>query len=271
MNGRERTGDDSRAPGMPAAGEGAVKIEVVDLWKSFSGKEVLRGVDLAIADSESFVIVGGSGAGKSVLIKHLIGLIRPDRGRIVVGGRDLTSADSKMSLELRRTFGMSFQEGALFDSMTVYENVAFPLRRHTRMSESEIAGRVRECLGLVHLEGVEGRMPSELSGGMRRRVGFARAIAHKPEILLFDEPNTGLDPITSGAIDRVILEMRERLPVTMVTITHAMESAFRIADRIAMLRDGRIVAVATPDEFRSLSDPYVRKFLAGEPLEEEVA
>lgn len=271
MNGRGRTGDGSRAEGTLQAGDRAVKIEVVDLWKSFSGKDVLRGVDLAVADSESFVIVGGSGAGKSVLIKHLIGLIRPDRGRIVVGGQDLTTADSQSSLELRRKFGMSFQEGALFDSMTVYENVAFPLRRHTRLSEDEVADRVRECLGLVHLQGVERKMPSELSGGMRRRVGFARAIAHRPEILLFDEPNTGLDPITSGAIDRVIVEMRERLPVTMVTITHAMDSAFRIADRIAMLREGRIVAVATPDEFRSLPDPYVRKFLAGEPLEEEVA
>ncbi|MEW6336168.1 MAG: ABC transporter ATP-binding protein [Acidobacteriota bacterium] len=268
---RVGTGEKREAERELPTGRGGAKIQVVDLWKSFAGKEVLRGVDLAIEDSESFVIVGGSGAGKSVLLKHLIGLIRPDRGRIVIGGQDLTNANAAASLELRRTFGMSFQEGALFDSMTVYENVAFPLRRHTAMSEAEVGDRVRECLGLVHLEGVERKMPSELSGGMRRRVGFARAIAHRPEVLLFDEPNTGLDPITSGAIDRVIVEMRERLPVTMVTITHAMESAFRIADRIAMLRDGRIVAVAAPAEFRSHPDPYVQKFLAGEPLEEEVA
>lgn len=271
MSGRGRNGDGSRAEGTHPVVDRVAKIAVVGLWKSFGGKEVLRGVDLEVAASESFVIVGGSGAGKSVLVKHLIGLIRPDRGRILVDGLDLTTADSATSLSVRRKFGMSFQEGALFDSMTVYENIAFPLRRHTRMSEDEVADRVRECLGLVHLEGVESKMPSELSGGMRRRVGFARAIAHKPEVLLFDEPNTGLDPITSGAIDRVIVEMRERLPVTMVTITHAMDSAFRIADRIAMLREGRIVAVAAPDEFRSLPDPYVQKFLAGEPLEEEVA
>jgi phospholipid/cholesterol/gamma-HCH transport system ATP-binding protein len=166
---------------------------------------------------------------------------------------------------------MSFQEGALFDSLNVFENIAFALRRHTRMSEDEIAARVRECLSLVHLEGVEGKATSELSGGMRRRVGFARAIALQPEILLFDEPNTGLDPITAAVVDGVIVEMREHLEVTMVTITHDMKSAFRIADRLAMLRGGRIVAEATPEVFRNLSDPYIQKFLAGEPVEEDVA
>ena len=166
---------------------------------------------------------------------------------------------------------MSFQEGALFDSMNVFENIAFPLRRHTKMTENEIAARVRRCLALVHLQGVEEKATSELSGGMRRRVGFARAIVHEPEILLFDEPNTGLDPITSAAIDSVIVEMRRHLDVTMVTITHDMKSAYRIADRIAMLRNGQIIAEASPEAFRSLADPYIQKFLAGEPLEEEVA
>lgn len=247
------------------------KIAVVDLWKSFGGKAVLRGIELEIASGESFVIVGGSGAGKSVLLKHLIGLIRPDRGHVIVDGEDMACADPAVCLSLRKKFGMSFQEGALFDSLSVFENIAFPLRRHTAMSEAEIAHRVRECLELVHLSGVEYKAPSQLSGGMRRRVGFARAIAMKPEILLFDEPNTGLDPITSAVIDNVIVEMREHLPVTMVTITHDMKSAFRIADRLAMLRDGSILAVASPDEFRRLPDPYIQKFIAGEPLEEEVA
>jgi len=247
------------------------KIAVVDLWKSFSGKPVLKGLTVEISSGESLVIVGGSGAGKSVFLKHLIGLIRPDRGRVIVDGQDLTSADAAVGLELRKKFGMSFQEGALFDSLDVFENIAFPLRRHTRMTAAEIADRVRECLELVHLPGVERKSPSELSGGMRRRVGFARAIAMKPEILLFDEPNTGLDPITSAVIDNVIVEMREHLPVTMVTITHDMKSAFRIADRVAMLREGVLIATAPPDEFRRIPDPYIQKFIAGEPLEEEVA
>lgn len=251
-------------PGLPT-------IAVIDLWKSFAGREVLRGVNLEVAPGESFVIVGGSGAGKSVLLKHIIGLIAPDRGNIIVDGEDLTQSDPVRCLAIRRKFGMSFQEGALFDSMNVFENIAFPLRRHTSMSEGEIATRVRECLTLVHLEGVETKATNELSGGMRRRVGFARAIALQPKILLFDEPNTGLDPITAGVIDSVIVEMRGHLGVTMVTITHDMKSAFRIADRIAMLREGRIIADAPPEVFRSLSDPYIQKFLAGEPLEEDAA
>jgi phospholipid/cholesterol/gamma-HCH transport system ATP-binding protein len=245
------------------------KIAVIDLWKSFGEKEVLRGVSVEVAAGESLVIVGGSGAGKSVLLKHLIGLIQPDRGHVVVDGDDLTRADHTQALTIRRKFGMSFQEGALFDSLNVFENVAFPLRRHTVHSEAQIAARVRECLELVHLRGVESKATSELSGGMRRRVGFARAIALAPEILLFDEPNTGLDPVTSATIDRVIVEMKETLPVTMVTITHNMQSAFRIADRVAMLRGGRIATIGDPVTFRASSDPYVQNFLAGEPHEEE--
>lgn len=246
------------------------KIAVIDLWKSFQGKPVLQGIHLEVFSGESLVILGGSGTGKSVLLKHLIGLLRPDRGHVVIDGEDLVCADPATCLTLRRKFGMAFQEGALFDSMNVFENIAFPLRRHTRMSESEVADRVRECLALVHLEGVEAKATNELSGGMRRRVGFARAIAMQPEILLFDEPNTGLDPLTSAVIDRVIVEMREHLPVTMVTITHDLKSAFLIADRIAMLRDGRILAVVPPEEFRRLDDPYIQAYLAGEPLEEEL-
>jgi len=255
----------ARGGGTPPA------IAVIDLWKSFDGRDVLRGIHLEVARGESFVIVGGSGAGKSVLLKHIIGLISPDRGHVIIDGEDLTNSTSARCLEIRRKFGMSFQEGALFDSLNVFENIAFPLRRHTAMSEGEIGARVRECLDLVHLKDVERKATSELSGGMRRRVGFARAIALQPEILLFDEPNTGLDPITAGVVDSVIVEMRDHLDVTMVTITHDMKSAFRIADRVAMLRAGEIVAEAAPETFRNLSDPYIQKFLAGEPFEEDVA
>lgn len=247
------------------------KIAVIDVWKSFGGKPVLQGVTLDIATGESLVILGGSGAGKSVLLKHMIGLIQPERGHVIVDGEDLTCAAPVVCLAIRRKFGMSFQEGALFDSMDVFENIAFPLRRHTRMSEDAIAARVDACLELVHLDGTGRKATSELSGGMRRRVGFARAISLQPEILLFDEPNTGLDPITSAAIDSVIIEMRDKLPVTMVTITHDIRSAFRIADHVAMLYGGRILAVAPPDEFRALPEPYIQKFLAGEPLEEDVS
>ena len=247
------------------------KIAVIDVWKSFDGRAVLRGVNLEVLARESFVIVGGSGAGKSVLLKHLIGLVSPDSGHVIVDGEDLTNSPPERCLTIRRKFGMAFQEGALFDSMDVFENIAFPLRRHTKMREEEIAARVEECLRLVHLEGVGGKAVSDLSGGMRRRVGFARAISLQPEILLFDEPDTGLDPMTAAVIDRVIVEMREHLGVTMVTITHDMKSAFLIADRMAMLRDGQIVAVADPETFQRLPDPYIQKFLAGEPSEEEVA
>jgi len=262
----------AREDGSRAGHDGSEpKIAVIDLWKSFGGRQVLRGIGLEVQRGESLVIVGQSGAGKSVLLKHLIGLLSPEVGHVIIDGEDLTNSDPARCLEIRKKFGMSFQEGALFDSMDVFGNIAFPLRRHAEMSEGEIAARVRQCLALVHLEGVESKATSELSGGMRRRVGFARAIAHEPEILLFDEPNTGLDPITSAVIDSVIVEMRERLDVTMVTITHDMKSAFRIADRIAMLRNGQIIADAGPDAFRSLPDPFIQKFLAGEPLEEEVA
>ncbi len=247
------------------------KIAVIDLWKSFGDKQVLRGVNLEVATGESLVVVGASGTGKSVLLKHLIGLMSPDRGHVVVDGEDLVCADPAACLAIRRKFGMSFQEGALFDSLDVYENIAFPLRRHTRMREKEIATRVGECLDLVHLVGIERKAVSELSGGMRRRVGFARAIALEPEILLFDEPNTGLDPITSAVIDNVIVDMRENLPVTMVTITHHLESAYKIADRIAMLRHGTITAMASPDQFRTIDDPYIQSFLKGEPVEEDEA
>jgi phospholipid/cholesterol/gamma-HCH transport system ATP-binding protein len=216
-------------------------ISLQHVWKSFDGRQVLRDMSIDVARGESVVIVGGSGTGKSVTLKHIIGLLRPDKGRVVVDGADLASMKEVQLNQFRRRFGMAFQEGALFDSMSVFENIAFPLRRHTKMTEAEIRARVEECLEEVHLHGVEKKRPSELSGGMRRRVGFARAISLKPEILLFDEPTTGLDPVISDVIAELITEMDQKLGTTTVTITHDMKVAFKIADRVAMLFNGQIV------------------------------
>jgi phospholipid/cholesterol/gamma-HCH transport system ATP-binding protein len=244
-------------------------IAVIGLYKSFGEKKVLNGIDLEIGRGESLMLVGGSGAGKSVFIKHLIGLLQPDEGNVVVDGVDLTMAPPEQVLALRKRFGMSFQEGALFDSMSVHDNIAFPVRRHTAKSAPEISSRVRECLELVRLPGIEHKMPSELSGGMRRRVGFARAIALEPEILLFDEPTTGLDPINTAAIGNVINQLREELGVTAVTITHDMGLASVIADRVAMMRRGRILAVETPEVFLKSENWFIRAFLDGRVPEED--
>ena len=244
-------------------------ISVIGLYKSFGEKHVLNGIDLEVGRGESLMLVGGSGAGKSVLIKHIIGLLQPDEGHVVVDGVDMTLASPEIVLDLRKRFGMSFQEGALFDSMTVAENIGFPVRRHTKKSPEQIQARVRECLDLVRLPGIEHKLPSELSGGMRRRVGFARAIALEPEILLFDEPTTGLDPINTAAIGNVINQLRTELGVTAVTITHDMSLANRIADRVAMMRRGQILVADTPDRFLESQNWFVRAFLNGEVPEEE--
>lgn len=240
----------------------SVKIALERVSKAFAGKTVLDELDLAIFEGESVVILGGSGSGKSVLLKHMIGLLRPDSGRVVVDGTELGALDRRALTTFRLRFGMSFQEGALFDSMTVWENVAFALRRAKRPPD-EIAARVAACLEMVHLEGAEKKMPAELSGGMRRRVGFARAIALEPKILLFDEPTTGLDPVLTAVVDELILELQAKLGSTAITITHDLESAFRIAERVAMLHRGRIVAYAPPDEFRRSEDPRVQQFIRG--------
>ena len=249
--------------GSPAApGKTAPKLQAEDLHKSFGDKVVLDGISFSVASGESLVIVGPSGTGKSVLLKHLIGLIRPDSGRVFVAGEDLWALSHIERNRARKKFGMSFQEGALFDSMSVFDNIAFPLRRSGHPPR-QVRERVRECLEIVHLPNVEEKRTSELSGGMRRRVGFARAIAHEPEILLFDEPNTGLDPIMTEIIDEVILEMREKMKPTIVTITHHVESARKIGDRVALLFGGKLLYDATPGEFLKAQDPAVRQFVEG--------
>jgi phospholipid/cholesterol/gamma-HCH transport system ATP-binding protein len=239
-------------------------ISLQHLYKSFGGKEVLRDMSIDVYPGETVVIVGGSGTGKSVTLKHIIGLLRPDRGRVLVAGEDITTMREVELNRFRRHFGMAFQEGALFDSMSVAENIAFPLRRHTKMSQKEISARVEECLDLVHLaRDVGPRRPAELSGGMRRRVGFARAISLQPEILLFDEPTTGLDPVISDVIAELILEMDETLHTTTITITHDMKVAFKIADRVAMLFKGQIIEQGTPEEFQASTNPVVQQFIEG--------
>lgn len=246
----------------PATGS-PVKIRLRGLTKSFGSKRVLDGIDLDVREGESLVLIGGSGTGKSVLLKHMIGLLHPDRGTVEVDGVDLSTLDNRAITEFRRRFGMAFQEGALFDSMNVRDNVGFPLKRQTDLPAAEIRDRAEGCLEMVKLAGVGDKMPSELSGGMRRRVGFARAIALEPAIVLFDEPTTGLDPVTTALINDVILDLLGRLDSTAITITHDMTSAFKIADRIGMLHEGRIIALAPPDEFRALDDPRVVQFIEG--------
>ncbi len=237
-------------------------IEVSGLHKSFGAHHVLRGVDLVVEGGQSMVVIGGSGSGKSVLIKHIIGLLKPDQGSVTIDGEDITRLDARHLYEVRKKFGMLFQGAALFDSMTVWENVSFALMR-SGMKSKEAKQVAVEKLRLVGLPGVEDLMPAELSGGMRKRVGLARAIAHQPQILLYDEPTTGIDPIMADAINDLIIKMREELHVTSVTITHDMQSAYKIADRIAFLYEGNIIETGTPEEIKNTSNPYTRQFVTG--------
>ena len=240
-------------------------IEFQDLHKSFGAKRVLDGFTLTVNDGETLVIIGYSGTGKSVAIKHVVGLLEPDAGRVAVDGEIVSELDRPRLTALRARIGFVFQFAALFDSMSIFDNVAFGLRRRRDLSEADVAARVAEALALVDLAGTEQRMPAELSGGMRKRVGLARAIAIRPKYMLYDEPTTGLDPVTSAVIDELMVRTREALGGTSIVITHDMRSAYRVGDRIAMLYQGRLRAVGTVDEIRASPDPVVRGFVEGRP------
>jgi phospholipid/cholesterol/gamma-HCH transport system ATP-binding protein len=245
-------------------GSDETMILVKDLYKSFGQNHVLRGLNLEVKCGESMVVIGGSGTGKSVLIKCVIGLLHHDRGEIYVNGQGISRLNEEGWNELRKKFGMLFQRDALFDSLSVWENVGFALRRHTKLSDAKIKELAVEKLKLVGMQNVENLMPAELSGGMRKRVSLARAIAMKPAILLYDEPTTGLDPIMANVINDLIVTMREKLEVTSIAITHDMNSAYRIGDRIAMLYKGEIIEVGTPDEFKASPNPIVQQFIRGD-------
>jgi phospholipid/cholesterol/gamma-HCH transport system ATP-binding protein len=243
--------------------ENSFIIELVDIHKSFKGQKVLDGLHLGIETGQITVIIGQSGGGKSVLLKHMIGLIRPDQGKVLFEGLDTCCLSDTQLNDVRRNFGMLFQHAALFDSMTVGENVAFPLREHTKLKQREIVQIVEHKLSQVGLKDVAHKMPSEMSGGMQKRVGLARALALEPKIVLFDEPTTGLDPITADAIDRLIVDTQNHTNATYVVISHDIESTFKIADVIAMLYHGRIVEIGKPEEIKSSENSALRQFIEG--------
>jgi len=238
-------------------------IETRNLQKSYGSQKILDGVSFRIVNGESVVIIGRSGGGKSVLLKHLIGLLKPDSGEVLIDGENIELMNERQLLRIRRNFGMVFQGAALFDSMTVAENVAFGLRRHEHLTEVEISKRVAETLEMVDLPGTEGKNPAELSGGMRKRVSLARAIIYEPKIVLYDEPTTGLDPIVSDSIDKLIIRVRDTLKVTSIVVTHDMRSARRVGNRVMMLHEKKLYANATPQEFFASQDPIVRQFVDG--------
>ncbi|MBC8326899.1 MAG: ATP-binding cassette domain-containing protein [Verrucomicrobia subdivision 3 bacterium] len=245
-------------------------IVVQNMSKSFGGNNVLRDISFSVAEGESLAIIGRSGTGKSVLLKHLVGLLMPDAGTVCIKGVEINNMPERELLDVRRQFGMLFQGAALFDSMNVFENVAFPLRRAGGVDESEIQQRVSEMLRLVEMPGVEEKLLSELSGGMRKRVGLARAIVHRPAIILYDEPTTGLDPVVSDSIDQLILRVRDQFNITTIVITHDMRSARRIGQRIIYLREGQVYLDAPADEVFNSEDLRVSRFVNGEADLKEV-
>ena len=238
-------------------------LRFVDIEKAFGPKKVLRGVNLSVARGETVVVLGGSGSGKSVLLRHAVGLVRPDAGQVFVEDLKISALDEDELQEPRKKVGMLFQSGALFDSMTVRENVSFALTEHTDWDDAKVLARTEEVLRLVELEGALDLMPSDLSGGMRKRVALARAIALAPAGILYDEPTTGLDPITANTINHLIRSLQQRLGVTSVVVTHDIHSAFEVGDRIAFLHEGRILFYGTTAEARSATEPLLRNFLQG--------
>lgn len=238
-------------------------IEVRDLMKSFGSQPVLEDVSFRIEDGTSVAIIGRSGGGKSVLLKHIIGLLQPDAGAVLVDGENIVGMNERQLLRVREKFGMVFQGAALFDSMTVAENVAFPLERKQQYTAGEITRRVAAALEMVDLPGTQDKKPAELSGGMRKRVGLARAIVYEPRIVLYDEPTTGLDPIVSDSIDKLIMRVRDQLKVTSIVVTHDMRSARRVGNHVLMLHDRKIYANCTPENLFASTDPIVRQFIDG--------
>ncbi|MFH0940438.1 MAG: ABC transporter ATP-binding protein [Candidatus Omnitrophota bacterium] len=238
-------------------------IELVDVSKNLAGKQVLDRMSLTVEEGETKVIIGRSGVGKSVTLKHIVRLMEPDAGAVRVDGKDVLSIKGKELNELHMQIGLVFQGGALFDSLTVGENVGFILHEHMSVPQNEIGKRIKESLALVGLYGIENYMPADLSGGMKKRVALARAICTRPKIILYDEPTTGVDPITADAINLLIDELHDKLKVTSIVVTHDMRSAYKVADRIAMLYDGKIIAEGTPDEIRYSHNPYVHQFITG--------
>ena len=238
-------------------------IEVRHLQKSFGLNKILDGLSFRIENGESVAIIGRSGGGKSVLLKHLVGLLQPDNGEILIDGENIGPLNERQLLRVRRKFGMVFQGAALFDSMTVAENVGFAFRRHKNLTAGEIARRVAAALEMVDLPGTENRKPAELSGGMRKRVGLARAIIYEPQIVLYDEPTTGLDPIVSDSIDKLMIRVRDHFKVTSIVVTHDMRSARRVANRVLMLHEKKVYANAAPEEFFTSPDPVIRQFVDG--------
>lgn len=237
----------------------------MNVHKSFGDKHILRGLSLTVEDGKTMSVIGGSGSGKSVALKHIVGLLRPDEGDVWVDEHNVSKLDRESLYRIRRNVGFVFQFAALFDSMTIAENVGMGLARMDEFPDADIPARVSECLEMVDLAGYEDRLPSELSGGQRKRVGFARAIATRPKYILYDEPTTGLDPVTTAVIDQLIIRMSDELGVTGLVITHDMTSAFRISDRIAMLYEGKIREVGTPEEMRQSQDRIVKGFIEGRP------
>lgn len=238
-------------------------IEIINLHKAFEEHEVLKSLNLIIEKGQTEVIIGRSGCGKSVLLKHIIGLMPPDSGQVIIDNQDITRFDEKELDRLRLRMGLLFQGAALFDSLTVGENVGFVLHEHSDLDSITIRKSVKESLELVGLEGIEGLMPSELSGGMKKRVGLARAICARPDIILYDEPTTGIDPIMADAINNLIVDLKNKLEITSIAVTHDMVSAYKIADRISMLYNGKIVESGTPNQIKKSNNPIVQQFITG--------
>ncbi len=238
-------------------------IQIINLNKSFGDNHVLKNMNLNIEDGITTVIIGRSGCGKSVLLKHIIGILKPDSGQVIVDGQDVSKLSARELNKLRLNFGMLFQGSALFDSLTIYENVGFNLIEHTDLDSQTIARRVKESMALVGLKGIEDLKPAELSGGMKKRVGLARAICMSPKLILYDEPTTGVDPILADAINGLIKDLHDKLKVTSIVVTHDMVSAYKIGDKISMLYDGKIIETGAPEEIKNTTNPVVKQFITG--------